>query len=91
MNDIEAMSTEELWRAISHQAQEAQRTTHWLELLENIRLACALIDQRISAFQRKMRTERLLAKQRTSLGWQNEELDQRGGGKHGMAADEVPD
>jgi hypothetical protein len=85
------MSTEELWRAISHEAQEAQRTTHWPELLENIRLACALIDQRISAFQRKMRTEQLLAKQKNNLGRQTEELDQRGGEKHGMAADEVPD
>jgi hypothetical protein len=60
------LKTDDLWDAIACNAQQAQRSTNWVELLDNIKVLCALVDERIEVFQREMRVEQLLAKQGTS-------------------------
>ena len=61
MRDFEKVRTDQLWRAIADNAQQAQRTTNWVALLDNIKVLCALIDERIEVFQRRTRVEQLLA------------------------------
>jgi len=60
VKDFEKVSTAELWEAIRENAELALRRTDWLQYLDNIKVLCALIDERIETFQRRMRTERLL-------------------------------
>jgi len=64
MKDFERLATQELWDAIVHNAQQAQHTTNWVELLDNIKVLCALIDERIEVFQRTQRSEQLLTRHR---------------------------
>jgi len=64
MRDFEWLRTQELWDAIVHNAQQAQHTTNWVELLDNIKVLCALIDERIEVFQRTHRSEQLLSQHR---------------------------
>jgi len=62
MNDLESMSTEELWRTIERSGKAAQEHMNWLEYLDTVRVCSALIDSRIQSFNRKARAERLLKK-----------------------------
>jgi len=55
------MTTDQMWQAIASNARQAQETTNWVELLDEIKLLCALIDERIDVFQRRIRAEQLLA------------------------------
>ena len=64
MKDFEWLGTQELWDAIAHNAQQARRTTNWVELLDNIKVLCALIDEHIEVFQRTQRSKQLLSQHR---------------------------
>ena len=64
MKDFEKASTALLWQAIADNAEMAQKHVNWLEYLDNIRVLCALIDERVETFQRRMRTEQLLGEHR---------------------------
>jgi len=64
VKDFEKASTIELWQAIADNAEMAQKHLNWVEYLDNIRVLCALIDERVETFQRKMRTEQLLGRHR---------------------------
>ena len=64
VKDFEKASTTQLWQAIADNAEMAQKHTNWLEYLDNIRVLCALIDERVETFQRRMRTEQLLREHR---------------------------
>ena len=64
MNDFRKTPTERLWSAIVSNAQLAQKHTGWIEYLDNIKVLCALIDERIEVFQRMKRTEGLLRQHR---------------------------
>ena len=68
MRDFEKIPTDQLWRAISGNAEQAQRTTNWVGLLDNIKVLCALIDERIEVFQHRTRVEQLLAEHRAGNG-----------------------
>jgi hypothetical protein len=68
MKDFEWLGTQELWDAIAHNARQARRTTNWVELLDNIKVLCALIDERIEVFQRSQRREQLLTEDRSGDG-----------------------
>lgn len=65
MRDFERMATDQLWLAIIGNAQQARHTTNWVELLDNIKVLCALIDERIESFQRTQRSEQLIAQRRS--------------------------
>jgi len=60
MKDFRRISTAELWRGIEENARYAQKHTDWVMYLDNIKVLCALIDERIELFQRTMRTEQLI-------------------------------
>jgi hypothetical protein len=64
MKDFEKASTAQLWQAIADNAEMAQKHVNWVEYLDNIRVLCALIDERVETFQRRMRTEQLLGQHR---------------------------
>ena len=64
MKDFEKASTALLWQAIADNAEMAQKHVNWVEYLDNIRVLCALIDERVETFQRRMRTEQLLREHR---------------------------
>jgi hypothetical protein len=66
MRDFERMATDQLWLAIIGNAQQARHTTNWVELLDNIKVLCALIDERIEVFQRRGRADQLLSQHRNS-------------------------
>ena len=69
MNDFRRTSTAELWQAIETNAQEARKHVNWVECLDNIKVLCALIDERIEVFQREKRTEQLLGKHRAKFNF----------------------
>ena len=69
MKDFEKASTTQLWEAIEHNAQMAQRHLNWVEVLDNIKVLTALIDERVETFQRRMRTEQLLREHRGNSGF----------------------
>jgi len=60
MNNLEELSTEELWGIVKENAKAAQRHTNWLDRLDAVRICAALIDSRIQSFHRKARAEKLL-------------------------------
>lgn len=60
MKDFRRTSTEQLWHAIEENARYAQHHTNWVNYLDNIKVLCALIDERIDVFQREMRREQLI-------------------------------
>ncbi len=66
MNDLEGMSTGELWKVIEERGRLAQEHMNWLEHLDAIKICVALIDSRIGSFQRRARAEKLLKKHRDS-------------------------
>jgi hypothetical protein len=85
MRDFEKVTTDQLWEAIAENARQAQCTTNWVELLDNIKVLCALIDERIEVFQRRMRREQLLAEHRVGNGaGLAEALKRRGGDSDGL-------
>ena len=55
MKAFEKVPTNRLWEAIEHNAQSALRHVNWVEYLDNIKVLCALIDERIQSHQRRMR------------------------------------
>jgi len=59
MRDFERMSTSDMWAAIAHNAEMAQDHINWVEYLDNIKVLCALIDERVETFQRRQRAEQL--------------------------------
>ena len=64
MKDFRKIPTDELWQAIVSNAEHAQSHTDWVECLDNIKVLCALIDERIELFERQTRREQLLLKHR---------------------------
>lgn len=68
MKDFEKASTTQLWQAIEHNARLAQEHLNWVEYLDSIRVLCALIDERVETFQRRMRTDQLLREHRGEFG-----------------------
>jgi len=82
MKDFERLATQELWDAIAHNAQQARYTINWVELLDNIKVLCALIDERIEVFQRRQRSEQLLSRHRRGdQGGRRGMIKPRGGDK----------
>jgi len=61
---FDKVPTRYFWEAIEENARRGQEHTNWVEYLDNIRVLCALIDERIERFQREMRTKQLLQKHR---------------------------
>jgi hypothetical protein len=70
MKDFRNIPTNELWSAIEENARLAQKHVYWLEYLDNIRVLCALIDERVEVFERKRRTERAMKEHRTGWSWE---------------------
>ena len=66
MKDFRKISTAELWNAIEQNAKFAQQHTDWLQYLDNIKVLCALIDERIEVFQRQRRTQQLIQQRQAS-------------------------
>ena len=64
MKTFDKVPTSQFWEAIQHNAQMGQRHLSWVEYLDNIKVLCALIDERVETFQRRMRTEQLLREHR---------------------------
>ena len=64
MKAFDKVPTRYFWEAIEENARRGQEHTNWVEYLDNIRVLCALIDERIERFQREMRTKQLLQKHR---------------------------
>ncbi len=79
MEDFKWLTSEQLWEQIAHNAQQAQWTTNWVELLDNIKVLCVLIDERIDVFQRSQRREQLLKRQRTRTLRRGKERQKRRG------------
>jgi len=61
---LENVPTDRLWEAIEHNAQSALRHVNWVEYLDNIKVLCALIDERIQSHQRRMRLEQVYREHR---------------------------
>ena len=59
MKTFDKVPTQQFWEAIEHNAQMAQRHLNWVEYLDNIKVLCALIDERIQTHQRRMRLEQV--------------------------------
>ena len=55
MKTFNKVPTQQFWEAIEHNAQMGQRHVNWVEYLDNIKVLCALIDERVQAHQRRMR------------------------------------
>ena len=70
MKDFRNIPTNELWSAIEENARLAQKHVYWLEYLDNVRVLCALIDERIEVFERRMRIERAMKEHRTGWSWE---------------------
>ena len=68
--DFRNVPTNEFWAAIEENARLAQKRVYWLEYLDNIRVLCALIDERVELFERKRRTERAMKEHRTGWSWE---------------------
>ena len=64
MKTFDKVPTTQFWEAIEHNAQMALRHVNWVEYLDNIKVLCALIDERIQAHQRRMRLEQLYREHR---------------------------
>ncbi|MDP2897849.1 MAG: hypothetical protein Q8Q12_15045 [bacterium] len=70
MKDFRNIPTNALWSAIEENARLAQKHVYWLEYLDNVRVLCALIDERIEVFERRMRLERAMKEHRTGWSWE---------------------
>jgi hypothetical protein len=70
MKDFRNIPTNELWSAIEENARLAQKHVYWLEYLDNIRVLCALIDERVEVFERRMRIEGAMKEHRTGWSWE---------------------
>ena len=55
MKTFDKVPTQQFWEAIEHNARMGQRHVNWVEYLDNIKVLCALIDERVQAHQRRMR------------------------------------
>ena len=64
MKAFDRVTTTQLWQAIEHNAQRGQRHVNWVEYLDNIKVLCALIDERIQSHQRRMRLEQVYREHR---------------------------
>ena len=57
--------TETFWKAIISNAQAAMQHTNWIACLDNIKVLCAIIDERVDSFERRKRREGLARQHRT--------------------------
>jgi hypothetical protein len=64
MNDLESLSTQELWAAIEQNARDAQQHTRWVEYLDNVKICSAVIGGRIQRFEHERRIKQLLGNRR---------------------------
>ena len=64
MKTFDKVPTQQFWEAIEHNAQMGQQHTDWVEYLDNIKVLCALIDERIQTHQRRMRLEQVYREHR---------------------------
>lgn len=68
MKTFDKVPTSQFWEAIEHNAQMGQRHLNWVEYLDNIKVLCALIDERIQTHQRRMRLEQVHREHRGEFG-----------------------
>lgn len=67
MKAFAEVSTDQLWKAMEHCARQGRERTNWPELLEDVRVLAALIDERVQAHQRRARSEQLIREHRTGF------------------------
>lgn len=63
--DLARALSEDLWRAIIRNAENALRHLDWATYLDNIRVLAAVLDERVTRYQRQQRTVQLLRQHRS--------------------------
>ena len=72
--ELAKASSEDLWRAIIRNAEDALRHLDWISYLDNIKILIAALDQRIDSYQRKQRTDQMIQQHRSMPAYLKEEV-----------------